>query len=220
MSGFLKAWAGYSGILVNLSPLALQGDLTTTLFIYTKSFYNILEKYTWEGVKAYHFQFHWKRVASGKCLYLAEEWRQLDGELVASKYFAYPATWTTWNQGPSRVTMFPHRISELPFHESPYSTIFNYHSPLPNTGQGLVERCPRVGNHINYIPGGVGIGLAGPASIAAQLCGNGNYWECRTANCRHQHICITCCNGDKAVQCLQAGNTQLEPPRTSGLYAG
>ena len=219
MSGFFKAWAAYSGILVKLSPLALQGDLATALFIYTMSLYDLLEKYTWEGVKAYHFQFHRKRVASGKSLYLPQEWRQLHSELVTSKCFAYPGTRTTWNQGPSCVTMFPHRISELPFRESPHSTIFNYHFPVPNTGQALVERRPRVGNHINYTPSGVGIGFAGPASTASQVCRNWNFRECRTANCRPQDICITCGNGHKAVQCSQAGSTQLGPQRTSRPYA-
>ena len=81
---FFKVWAAYSGILVKLAPLALQEDLATALFIYTMSLYDLLEKCTWEGVKAYHFQFHRKRVASGKSPYLPQEWRQLDSELVAS----------------------------------------------------------------------------------------------------------------------------------------
>jgi len=69
MSGFFKAWAAYSGILVKLAQQALQGELTMVLFIYTMNLYDLLEKYTWEGVKAYHFQFHRKRVAGGNSIY-------------------------------------------------------------------------------------------------------------------------------------------------------
>ena len=98
MSSFFKAWAAYSGILVKLAPYGLQGDLATALFIYTMTLYDLLERYTWEGVKAYHFQFHHKRVASGTSLYLPTEWRQLESELVASKCFANPILRRTWSQ--------------------------------------------------------------------------------------------------------------------------
>ena len=91
MSGFFKAWAAYTGILVQLAPHGLQGELATALSIYTMNLYDLLEKYTWEGVKGYHFQFHRKRVASGRNIYQPAEWRQLDSELVASKCFAYAA---------------------------------------------------------------------------------------------------------------------------------
>jgi len=98
MSGFFKAWAAYTGILVKLAPHLLQDELATALSIHTMNLYDLLEKYTWEGVLAYHFQFHRKRVASGKSIYQPLEWRQLDSELVASKCFAHPhptprATW-------------------------------------------------------------------------------------------------------------------------------
>ena len=68
MSSFFKAWAVYSGILIKLAPHILQGELATSLCIYTMNLYDLLEKYTWEGVKSYHFQFHRKRVASGKSI--------------------------------------------------------------------------------------------------------------------------------------------------------
>ena len=74
MSIFLKAWAVYSGILIKLAPQGLQGDLATALCIYTMNLYELLEKYTWDGVKSYHFQFHRKRVASGKNIYEPREW--------------------------------------------------------------------------------------------------------------------------------------------------
>jgi len=75
MSSFFKAWEAYHRILVKLSPQTLQGDLATGLSIYTMNVYELLEKYAWEGVKVYHFQFHRKRVASGKGIYFGSEWR-------------------------------------------------------------------------------------------------------------------------------------------------
>jgi len=75
MTAFFKAWAAYGGILVKLAPHALQGELATALAIYTMNLYDLLEKYTWEGVRSYHFQFHRKRVASGKNIYQPEDWR-------------------------------------------------------------------------------------------------------------------------------------------------
>lgn len=89
MSCFFTAWAAYTGILVKLAPEPLQGELATSLFIYTMSLYDLFEKYTWEGVKGYHFQFHRKRVAGGESIYLSQELRQLDSELIALKCFAH-----------------------------------------------------------------------------------------------------------------------------------
>jgi len=60
MSSFFKAWAAYSGILVKLALYAIQGELATALFMNTMNLYDLLEKYTWDGVKGYHFQFHRK----------------------------------------------------------------------------------------------------------------------------------------------------------------
>ena len=71
MGNFFKAWAAYSGILAKLAPYALQGELGMSLFIYTMTLYDLLEKYTWEGVRSYLFQFHRKRVASGKSICLS-----------------------------------------------------------------------------------------------------------------------------------------------------
>ena len=80
MSSFFKAWTAYCGILVQLAPHLLQADLATSLSIYKMNLYDLLEKYTWEGVTAYHFQFHRKRVASGKSIYHPAEWRLLDSK--------------------------------------------------------------------------------------------------------------------------------------------
>ena len=74
---------------MKLAPYALQGSLATALFIYTMNLYDLLEKYTWEGVKAYYFQFHRKRVASGKTIDLASEWQQIESEQIATKYCAH-----------------------------------------------------------------------------------------------------------------------------------
>jgi len=89
MSDFFKAWAAYSGILVKLAPYTLQGNLATALFIYTMNLYDLLEKYSWDGVKASHFQFHRKRIAGGKGICLSQEGQQLDSELIASKCFTH-----------------------------------------------------------------------------------------------------------------------------------
>ncbi|PUU76045.1 hypothetical protein B9Z19DRAFT_1130364 [Tuber borchii] len=96
MSALFKAWAAYSGILLKLAPYSLKGDLATAMFIYTMNLYDLLEKYTWDGVKAYHFQFHRKRVTSGNSIYLPSEFQQLDSELIASKCFAHPIIRTLW----------------------------------------------------------------------------------------------------------------------------
>lgn len=90
MSVFFNAWAAYCGIIVKLGPHMLKGDLATALSTHTMNLYDLLEKYPWQGVKAYHFQFHRQRVASSRNLYHPTEWRQLDSELLASKCFAYP----------------------------------------------------------------------------------------------------------------------------------
>jgi len=58
---------------VKLAPQALPGELAIALFIYTMTLYNLLEKYTWDGVKSYHFWFHRKQVASGKSIYYPNE---------------------------------------------------------------------------------------------------------------------------------------------------
>ena len=91
MGPFFKAWAAYCGILTKLAPMGLQGDLACSLYIYTMNLHDLLERYAWEGVKAYHFQFHRKRIASGKEVYFPDDWRKIDAELIASKCFLFPA---------------------------------------------------------------------------------------------------------------------------------
>ena len=99
MTSFFKAWAVYTGILIKLALHMLQGELATALSIYTMNLYDLLEKYSWEGVRSYHFQFHRKPVASGKNIYQPTEWQVLESELVASKYFAHPTPRLSWTAG-------------------------------------------------------------------------------------------------------------------------
>jgi len=91
ISSFFTAWAAHSGNQVKLAPPLLQGDLGTALSIYTMNLYDLLEMYAWEEVKAYHFQFHRKRVTTRTSIYHASEWQLLDIELLASKFFVHPA---------------------------------------------------------------------------------------------------------------------------------
>jgi len=114
MMSFFKAWAVYTGIMVMLAPFALQGELATAMAIYMMNLYDLLEKYTWEGVRAYHFQFHRKRVASGKNIFNPTEWRVLDSELVASKCFAHPTPRLNWSQN---------QKTTLPMSRRPYDTV-------------------------------------------------------------------------------------------------
>jgi len=139
MTSFFKAWAAYCGIMVKLAPRALQGDLATALSIYTMNLYDLLEKYAWEGVKAYHFQFHRKRVASGKGIYHPAEWRQIDSELIASKCFAYPAPRPPWALSQKSAPAPTHRTHDAPIQvrDSLPSPAYNHtleQAPLASTG--------------------------------------------------------------------------------------
>ena len=171
-----------------MAPQALQGELATALFIYTMNLYDLLEKYTWDGVKAYHFQFHRERVASGKGIYYPREWRHIDSELIASRCFAHPQiprSQRTSSQ--NRIASFPRRYYELPIRETHFST-----APLHTSHS--ISTATQAGNR--SVP------------ITTQVCRNWNYPECRSAYCRNQHICINCSSNHKASQCTQ-GNTAL-----------
>ena len=140
MSAFFKAWAAYSGILVKLAPFAHQGDLATALFIYTMNLYELLEKYTWDGVKAYHFQFHRKRIAGGKGIFLPQEWQQLDSELIASKCFTHGIQRIAWSQHSNKVSGFPHRTSDLQVRENPFEARHNFPAPQANQQSSIPGR--------------------------------------------------------------------------------
>jgi len=204
MSSFFKAWAAYSGILVKLAPYGLPGDLATALFIYTMTLYDLLERYTWEGVKAYHFQFHRKHVVSGKSLYLPSEWQQLDSKLVASKCFANPIIRSTWSQDQTRTSTLSRRLSELPYRDPPF----------PSRSHSTAERR-------TILPSSHQASATGTFPITAtqatpQTCCNWNFRECRNTHCRYQHLCANCGSSHKSIQCNQ-GESALSIPARGGF---
>ena len=154
--------------------------------------YDLLEKYTWEGVKGYHFQFHRKRVASGQSIYLPSEWQQLDSELIASKCFAHPIVRNAWPQSTSRTAPSSRRFSELPIRESPFANSYC-----------TTERRPIAPP--NYPTSGPGSSTA-PLAINVQACRNWNYRECQNAQCRYHHVCILCGSSHEPSQCNQNPN--------------
>jgi len=192
ISGFFKAWAAYCGILIKLAPYGLQGELGTALAIYTINLYDLLEKYSWEGVRAYHFQFHRKRVASGKDIYYPTEWRQLDSQLIASKCFAYPAPRFSWAP------------TQKPTPGQTYSSATHTFPPPERRNNYSLQNPTR----INIVPPG-----AQPHGATAQPCRNWNYRECTTSPCRYQHSCITCGSNHWAAQCTLGNNGQLSSSR-------
>jgi len=186
ISSFFKAWAAYSGILVKLAPSYLQGDLATALSIYTMNLYDLLEKYAWEGVKAYHLQFHRKRVASGKSIYHASAWRLLDSELVASKCFAHPAPRGPWPQSTKPTAGSLRRIHELPIREN---LLVQAHQPVGSSLASAFSQSQHARGNTGSVP------------AIAPPCRNWSYRECRITPCRYQHACISCGSNHPAAQC-------------------
>ena len=215
MSGFFKAWAAYSGILIKLPSHALQGELATALFIYTMNLYDLLEKYTWNSVKGYHFQFQRKQVASGQSIFLPKEWRQLDSELIASKCFSHAIQRNPWGQHQSRplAVTFPHRTNELPARDNIFGTSQNTQNRTSNPYSSIQGR--RLIQYPIYPPSGTAATSLGQSQATPQACGNWNYRECRTINCRHLHICVSCGNGPKAVQCTIADSSHAHQAQAS-----
>jgi len=156
--------------------------------------YDLLEKYTWEGVKAYHFQFHRKRVASGKSIYHPIEWRQLDSELIASKCFAYPALRATWVQGQKILPGPSRRIQELPICKNTFT---------PTTLFTPAER--RITNNQTTIAA-TSSPLPAYGALTMPSCRNWNFRECRSTQCRYQHSCLTCGSNHKATRCTSAAS--------------
>ena len=138
MSSFFKVWAAYSGIIIKLRPQALQGELATALCIYTMNLYDLLEKYTWEGVKSYHFQFHRKRVASGKNIFQPMEWHQLDSELIASKCFAHPVPHPSWPQTIKTLPGGTRSTSTTPYPQADRRSNPSYTLPTSITANAIV----------------------------------------------------------------------------------
>lgn len=218
MSGFFKAWAASSGIFVKLAPYAIQGELATALFIYTMNLYDLLEKYTWDGVKGYHFQFHRKRVASGQRIYLPQDWRQIDSELIASKCFSHPVQRITWNQTHTWPTVFAQRISELPLREYPFGLNRISQGPSSHQYSSIPQR--RQIQYPTHPPNGSLSTHPGPAQSIPQPCRNWNDRDCRTVNCRHLHMCITCGNSHNFTQCTLGGNTHGHSSQATTRHLG
>jgi len=170
MISFFKEWAVYIGILVMLAPFALQGELATAMAIYTMNFYDLLEKYTSEGVRAYHFQFHRKRVASGKNRFNPTEWRVLDSELVASKCFAHPTPRLTWSQNHKTTLPMSRRHYDTVSGENAQAGTNPYHDMGPVNSYGGPEQR---GNFPRHLLGQTS--LAAAAGRTTQACRNWNH---------------------------------------------
>lgn len=192
MGYFFKAWAAYCGILTKLAPAGLQCDLACSLHIYTMNLHDLAERYTWEGVKAYHFQFHWKRIASGKEVYHLDDWRKLDPELIFSKCFLFPKPTSSYI-GTTPRGLFGQRVDHA-----------------TGTGPGSYHR-PAIG----YTPATSTIATPGSSSEArntragqwlpSSSCRNWNYRECQVQQCRYLHACISCGGNHRASQCTGRG---------------
>ena len=182
---FFKAWAVYTGILIKLAPYGIQGELATALAIYTMNLYELLEKYTWEGVRAYHFQFHRKRVASGKSIYHPTEWRHLDSELVASRCFAHPIPRATGTYT-YKSTVPLARRAESTSRDSAHGQAYTYYGASTNPAYKPLEQ--RI-NTNDLVIGSARQPLRSTETIQTngQACHNWNYRECRFSHCRYQH---------------------------------
>jgi len=148
--------------------------------------YDLLEKYAWEGVKAYHVHFHQKRVASGKSIYHASEWRLCDSKLVASKCFAHTAPRGPWPQSTKPAAGSLRRIHELPIREN---LLGQAHQPV---GSSLASAFSQ-SQHAR--------GSTGSVPAIAPPCRNWNYGERRITPCRYQHACISCGSNHYPAQC-------------------
>jgi len=137
-------------------------------------------------VKAYHFQFHRKRVASGKSIYHASEWRLLDSELVAPKCFAQTAPRGPWPQSTKPAAGSLRRIHKLPIRENLSGQA---HQPV---GSSLASAFSQ-SHHAR--------GNTGSVPAIAPPCRNSNYRECRITPYRYQHVCISCGSNHRAAQC-------------------
>jgi len=213
MSSFFKAWGVYSGILIKLAPYILQGDLATSLCIYTMNLDDLLEKYTYQGVKSYHFQFHRMRLASGKSIYHPSDWRQLESELVASKGFAHPVPRPPWIRTAKPAPSQQRRTFELPLRDPAPGKAY---SNLSLTGNTTYPNTERRSNYYQAVatpttplpPSG------GFQHHTAPVCRNRNFRDCRATQCRYQHSCITCSGNHQATQCLAGNNRTLLSSRT------
>ena len=189
MGPFFKAWAAYCGILTKLAPQALQGDVACSLYIYTMNLHDLLERYAWEGVTAYHFQFHRKRIASGNEVYYPDDWRRIDAELIASKCFLYPSPNINRNWGSERGHSFGRGHQSL-------ASSFTQNQPPAALGTADQTVAPPHPPDIQT--------SRGPLSQHGP-CRNWNYRECRAPYCCFPHSCIGCGGSHRVALC--AANT-------------
>ena len=186
MGPFFKAWAAYCGILTTLAPTGLQGDLACVLFINTMNLHDLLEWYAWEEVKAYHFQFHRNRIASGKEVLYPEDWRKIDAELISSKCFLFPAPNINRNWGSARGLSLG-RGQHLPI--------------MAHNQQLSIATAGPARNPSDTIPPPDSHSARGALIQQAATCRNWNYRECRMQPCHYLHSCISCGGNHRAAQC-------------------
>ena len=164
--------------------------LATALFIYTMNLYDLWEKYTWNGVKAYDFQLQRKRVASGKGIYYPSEWRHIDSELIASRSFAHPhIPLSQWTSSQNCIVSFPRRSYELPIPVTHFSTASPHTGNMPSSFPASSDRRSNT-YHTGHSTSTATQAGNRSVPITTQVCRNWNYRECRSAYCRNQHICI------------------------------
>lgn len=192
MGPFFKAWAAYCGILTKLAPAALQCDLACSLHIYTMTLHELAERYAWEGVKSYHFQFHRKRIASGKEVYYPDDWRKLDPELIASKCFLYPKAsasngWASARGHTGQRGDQGTGIGSITYHRPPMSN--NPAAAADSSSNNHPET--RITRARQWLP--------------SSSCRNWNYRECRVPQCRYLHACISCGGNHRASHCAGSG---------------
>jgi len=160
--------------------------------------YDFLEKYTWDGVKAYHFQFHRKRVASGKDIFHPSEWRQLDSQLIASKCFVFPVTGHSWSNIAKPPVSHARSGTAIPFSPTERST--NYSYPVTLSTSAVTH------SHL-------------PQPPAPQPCRNCNFRKYHLPHCRYWHCCLTWGNSHPILHCAlrTCSSSQVLRNRQTGL---
>ena len=194
----------------------MHGELATALCIYTMNLYELLEKYRWDAVKSYHFEFHRKRVARGNRIYEPRDWCQLDSELVASKCFAHPVPRSTCATSLKQVHPQSQRRYELAIRKSTSGSVYPYSGAAESTCFPSIES--RIASHQPWftLARTPTLGSSFPLGTAPP-CLNLNYRKCRLAQCRYQYSCISYGKSDKAFQCT-IGNKGLSQLSRNGTY--
>lgn len=166
--------------------------------IYTMNLHNLLEQYAWEGVKAYHFQFHRERIASSKEVFYPDDWRKIDAELIASKCFLFPAPNINRNWASARGAGCG-RGQHLP------TTAYTQHLPIATAGVAMTPSMSVAHHDLQPNRGAL---VQQPAS-----CRNWNYRDCRIHPCHYLHSCISCGGGHRVAQCASGGRSRVVTSR-------